>query len=149
MSTFGKRTHSVGEVDVVDFHDESKDVAAFAAAEAMPQLSGWIYLARRRLLVVERATAPEIATPLTYGDAFAEKGNDVGCFADFLYVFVANRHAVIITQTKYAASTREVGSRMPETSTPIGTPKKYAKRSSGWATRKYPICSLNQRLKQK
>ena len=89
----GEHAHGIGKVDVVHLHDEAEHVAALAAAEAVPELRGGVDLARRRLLVVERAAAPEVATALPHRHALAEQRHEVGCFAYFLDIFIADCHA--------------------------------------------------------
>ena len=96
----GEHAHGIGKVDVVHLHDEAEHVAALAAAEAVPELRGGVDLARRRLLVVKRTAAPEIAPPLAHGHALAEKRDDVGSFTNLLNILVTDCHAVIIAHTK-------------------------------------------------
>ena len=57
----GQPLHRLHEGQVLDLLQEGEDVAALAAAEAVVVAAGRADLERRRLLVVERAQALEVA----------------------------------------------------------------------------------------
>ena len=90
MGTLRKLAHGLGERDPVGLHDEAEHIAALAAAEAVPHLRRGVHLARRRLLLMERTAAPEIAPPLAQGHALADDGDQIARLADLLYVLVAD-----------------------------------------------------------
>ena len=100
MSTIRQCAYGIGKREVVSFHYEPEHIATFAAAKAMPKLRDGVNLARRRLLVVEWAAAPEVSTPLLEGHALSDDGDNVARFADLLDIFVADCHAVIIANEK-------------------------------------------------
>ena len=99
MRAVGKIPNGIGKTEVVGLHYETERIAAFAAAEAMPQLRARVYLARRRLLVVEGTAAPVLTTSLAQWHTLAEERNDIGCLANLVDVLIADCHAVVITQT--------------------------------------------------
>ena len=80
----------LGEREVLRLHDEAERVAAGAAAETVPQLGGGVDLERGRLLVVQRAAAPEVAAALAHRRALADERDDVGRLAHFLDVVIAD-----------------------------------------------------------
>src|SRR5687768_7770115 len=61
----GETTERLGKVNAVAFHDEVEDVAAPAAAEALPALAAGRDGERRCLLTVERAQPLERGTGLS------------------------------------------------------------------------------------
>ena len=92
MGALCQVAHRFGKRQVLGFHDEGEHVAAFPAAEAMPQLQGGVYLARRGFLVMERAAQPEIATALLDRTRLAHDGHQVAGLADLLDILIADRH---------------------------------------------------------
>ena len=90
VGAIGQHAHRVGKAHVVDLHHEAEHVTALAASEAVPQLRRRVDLARRRLLVVEGAAAPEIASALPHGNALSEKRDQIARFANLLDILVAD-----------------------------------------------------------
>ena len=73
----------LGEVDRVALHDEVEDVAAPAAAEALPGLARRRDRERRRLLAVERAQALEGGAGLAQLNGLADQVDEVDLLLDF------------------------------------------------------------------
>ena len=92
MGALCQVAHRFGKRQVLGFHDEGEHVAAFPAAEAMPQLQGGVYLARRGFLVMKRAAQPEIATALLDRTRLAHDGHQVAGLANLLDILIADRH---------------------------------------------------------
>ena len=92
MSALGQVTHGLGKRQVLGLHDEGEHVAAFPAAEAMPQLQRRVYLARRGFLVVKGAAQPEIAAALLDRARLAHDGDQVAGLANLLDILIADRH---------------------------------------------------------
>ena len=84
----GQVAHGLGEREVLGHHDVLEQVAALAAAEAVPDAAVGVDLAGRRLLLVERAAAPELAAARLHQRALAEQRRQVGGVADALDVCV-------------------------------------------------------------
>ncbi len=72
----------LGEVDRVALHDEVEDVAAAAAAEALPGFARRSDGERRRLLAVERAQALERGASLASWTRLADELNEVELLLD-------------------------------------------------------------------
>ena len=93
VGTVRQRAYRLGKLEMLGFHDVAEDVAAFAAAKAVPKLRVRVDLERRRLLVVERAAPPEQAPLLFEHDTLRDERHQVDRLADPPYVFIANaRH---------------------------------------------------------
>ena len=91
MRAVGELAHRLGEREVLGLHHETERVAARSAAEAVPQLGRRVDFERGRLLVVQRAAAPEVATALAHRSALADERDDVGRLAHLLDVFIADQ----------------------------------------------------------
>jgi hypothetical protein len=72
----GQRAECLGEGRTVPLHDETEDVAAQAAPEAMPALAGRSDDERRRLLTVEGTEALVGGARLLQRDALADDVDD-------------------------------------------------------------------------
>ena len=73
----------LGKVDRVALHDEVEDVAAAAAAEALPALARGRDRERRRLLAVERAQALVRGARLAQLHGLADQIDEVDLLLDF------------------------------------------------------------------
>ena len=73
----GQAPQGLGEVDPVALHDEAEDVAALAAAEAVPRLARGRDHERRGLLPVERAEPLERGAGLLQLDRLADELDEV------------------------------------------------------------------------
>ena len=90
-SRAGQVLHRLGERQVLDPLDEPDHVPAGAAAEAVEQVAGRRHRQRRRLLVVERADALEVAAAgVAQLDVLADHLGDGGPLAHRGDVLVAN-----------------------------------------------------------
>jgi hypothetical protein len=74
---------SFRERKAVALHDEAEDVAALAAAEALPRVAAGCHGERRRLLAVERAEALVGGTGLLELDRLADDLDDTELALDF------------------------------------------------------------------
>ena len=91
---FRQPANRLGKAQVFKLHDVRKDIAAFAASEAVPQLGGWVYLARRRALLMEGTAAPEIAPALAQGRPLSHERDQIARLAHAAHVLFADaRHA--------------------------------------------------------
>ena len=79
----GQDLERLGEADAVALHDEAEDVAAQAAAEALPALAGRGDVERRRLLTVERAETLVGAARLLQLDGLADDVDHAQLALDF------------------------------------------------------------------
>ena len=87
----GEALHDLGEAQAVDLHQEGDHVAAFPAAEAVPELAGRVDVERRGLLVVEGAQALErAAAGGAEGDVVGDDVVDLGLLTHLRDVFLAN-----------------------------------------------------------
>ena len=92
--------YGIRKLQVVYLLDELVDIAAFAAAEAVPQLRGRVHLARGRLFLMERAAAPVIPSALLQRHPLGEHVHQIVRLADALDVFRAETgHAALISQS--------------------------------------------------
>ncbi len=90
VPAIGQKPHGLRELEGVGVHEEAEHVSPLPAAEAVPQLSGGIYLERRGLLGVEWAQPPVEAALLLEDDRVRDDGNEVGRITNTLYVLVWN-----------------------------------------------------------
>ena len=91
VSSLSQLAHGFGEGQVLCLHDVAEGVAAFSAAEAMPQLSHGVHLEGGGLFAMKRAAAPKIPALLPHRGGFANVGDQVRGLPDLRDVFVANK----------------------------------------------------------
>ena len=93
VCTASQKTDSINKIDIIKFANIGNDVATFAATKAMPGLRNRINLARRRFLLMERATTPKVLPPLTHYRTFSKKLDQIVSFTNLTYVFVGKNDA--------------------------------------------------------
>ena len=91
MSSLGELAHGLGKREILCFHEEGEHVTAFAASEAVPQLKRGVDLKRRALLVMKRATAPEVAPALLHRGSLPDDRDDVARLAHAPDVLIADK----------------------------------------------------------
>ena len=80
-----------GEIDMLIFHDEGKNIPAFAAPETVPALPLGRHNKRRRFLVMERAQPLEITAGFFEHHPFADNIDNI--YPGFDFINVTHRHA--------------------------------------------------------
>ena len=93
IGSTGKEAHRIDEIDVIELANIRDDIAAFAAAEAMPGLRHGINFAGRRFFLMERTAAPEVLAALAHNRAFSEKLHQIVGLAYFTYVLIGENGA--------------------------------------------------------
>ena len=91
----GQPAHGCEEVQAFVLHHKLEDIAAGAAAEAMPDLLGRVDIEARRLLFVKRAQRPEVRARPFQGKVRADDFHHVVGVADLLQDLFGNswRHS--------------------------------------------------------
>src|SRR5205814_1847333 len=75
---FGDNAHGFGKLATFDAHDEIKNTAAGAAAEALVESLGLRNAERRRLLGMKRAAGHVVCATLLERHVIGDDANDVG-----------------------------------------------------------------------
>ena len=88
VGTTSKEAHRIDEINIIELANIRDDVAAFAAAEAMPGLRNGINFAGRRFFLMERTAAPEIFATLAHNRALSKKLHQIVGLAYFTYVLI-------------------------------------------------------------
>ena len=104
----------IGKLEVLALLHVAKDVAALAAAKAVPQARVGVDLEGGVLLAVEGAAAPELLASLAELHGLGHQGDEVRCLADALLVLVGD-HAAPPPMTLPSPRDRAVQPMLPRT----------------------------------